>query len=84
MGRRADIHFAIDEHVQAHRRDGLDIDIGAAARRIATVIGPRGLLITQIEELVAKAAENAGVAVHLPKRSTPQTHEVTRFRPGSF
>jgi hypothetical protein len=79
MGRSADIYMAIQEHVQAHKRDGLDLDLAEAARRIATAIGPCGLLITQIEELVAKAAENAGVAVR-PKTPPTRNSESLKAR----
>jgi len=60
---RADIHFAIQAHVQAHKRDGIEIDLSLAALRVATAFGPSGLVITDIEKLVAKAAEKAGVAI---------------------
>jgi hypothetical protein len=63
MGRRLDLQSAIHEHVQAHRRDGLEIDVIEAARRISTAVGPCGLLIDQIEDLVTKAAEEAGVPI---------------------
>jgi hypothetical protein len=74
MGRRPDIHFAIDEHVQAHRRDGFEIDLTKAAIRISTAIGPCGLVINDIEALVANAAEKAGVPIReaRPLRETPR------------
>jgi hypothetical protein len=57
MGRGVDIYAAIQEHIEAHTRDGLDIDPTEAARRISTAVGPSGFLIDQMEELVARAAE---------------------------
>lgn len=69
MGRRADIHFAIQAHVQAHKRDSIEIDLNLAALKIATAFGPCGLLITDIEKLVAKAAEKAGVAIRAARRA---------------
>jgi hypothetical protein len=35
----SDIYLAVQEHVEAHKRDGLDIDLAEADRRIATIEG---------------------------------------------